>query len=102
MKKVKKKKDPYICVDKCCLQSFLANIKHLIKKKPYILCVLKREVVTLGWIKKGSSDLCESLIHHITINYCALKFSLSQCLAERQEHWCYLQFRKEKYHLEII
>ena len=31
-----------ICIHKYCLQSFLAEIKCLIKKT-YILCVLKRE-----------------------------------------------------------
>ena len=44
IKKVKKK-NPYICIHKWCLQSFLAKVKHLIKK-PYILCVMQRETLT--------------------------------------------------------
>ena len=40
-----KKIDPYTSIHKHCLQSALAEIKHLIKK-PHILCVLKRETLT--------------------------------------------------------
>ena len=34
-----------ICIHGYCLQSFLAEIETL-DKKPYILCVLKRETLT--------------------------------------------------------
>ena len=34
-----------MCIHKYCLQSFLAEIKHLIKE-PYILCVLKVEILS--------------------------------------------------------
>ena len=55
----KVKNNPYISIHKKCLQSFPANIKYLIKK-PYILCVSKRETLTnlqevsngLRWVKK--------------------------------------------------
>ena len=46
----KAKKYPHICIHKYCLQYFLVEIKHLIKK-PYIICVSKRKN-TNRWFKK--------------------------------------------------
>ena len=60
----KAKKNPHICIHKYCLQYFLVEIKHLMKK-PYIICVLKREN-TNRWFKKRLKNLCESLIYYIT------------------------------------
>ena len=37
-----KKIDPYTSIHKHCLQSALAEIKHLIKKTSHLMCVEKR------------------------------------------------------------
>lgn len=40
-KKGKKIKTPYICIHKYCLQSFLAEVKHLMKKPPLHLMYIE-------------------------------------------------------------
>ena len=54
-----KKKNPFICIHKCCLQYFLEEIKHLMKKTLRLMCVEKRNKCveevsnSLRWVKKN-------------------------------------------------
>ena len=67
MKKVKKSIYIYIYTHRYCLQSFLAEIKNLVKKILHLMCVEKRK--TNKFVRKLFDLFCRHIFDYGIIRY---------------------------------